>query len=223
MMEQNQNSFKNLWTKCQRWLGSADRWVLIAVLAAICFIGYGLYEGIAKMKATLSTPHEIVLEDTPVSIEATRPRGELYVCTAVVEDYVALRRTHSIAGLFPQQHSCVQMVKQKVGFKIDLDKITYQIDTLNILIVTLPPVEYVASTQDSPFLSDDESYWATQLESTNKLKYRAEQKIRHRFNSEENRRKATRYAEEAIGHLLQQLGYEPRFTPHLEPSTKKRS
>lgn len=220
-MKQDRTQLKDCWKWLRKRFSRADRWLIMGVLVAVGFIGYGLYQGLAKMQARLSPTHEVTLEATPVDIESIRPRGELYLCTAVAEDYATLQRTRAIAGLFPQHHACVQMVKQKVGYRIDLEKIVYETDTLHTLIVTLPDVEYVVSTQESPFMSDDESFWSSDLESTNKLKYKAEMKIRKRFDTPENRKKARRYAEESIRYLLMQLGYDVRFTPQLEERKMK--
>ncbi|MCM1345769.1 MAG: DUF4230 domain-containing protein [Bacteroides sp.] len=159
---------------------------------------------------------DIVLEDTPIQIEEVRPRGEIYVFSSLVEDYAMERRTEMHLGILPEKHSCIQILRQKISYKINLDKVRYTLDTLNIIIVEMPPVEYTASTQSSPFISDDEDFWIKELPSTNELKAKVERKIRHRFDTEENRRKAERYAENALSELLGKLGYEARFRPRVE-------
>lgn len=164
----------------------------------------------------------IKIQPSTITVESIRPRGELYVCTAVVEDYVIRHATEMHVGLFPEQHSCVQVLKQKVSFKIDLNKVRYVQDTLNVLIVEMPNVEYVASTQDSPFLSDDEDFWRENMRSTNGMKQEVERKIRHRFDTETNRRKASRYAETALSNIIRKMGYEVRFVPQQIEIGKKK-
>ena len=200
--------------------GELRRWIYSrGIIALVCILAWIIY-GVTQM-AREDEPEEIVLQDTPIDIESVRPKGELYVCTALAEDYATRNATEMHLGMFPERHSCVQMLKQKVSFKIDLEKVQYTVDTLNVMIVQIPEPVYVASTQDSPFMSDDEDYWNETLKSTNGLKKEAEQKIRKRFDTDENRAKATRYAEAALRELLRQLGYEARFAPHLQTETRK--
>ena len=197
-------------------LQNAGQWLHFLFLIIIGgVIGLAIY-GVKTWVDALKNPQEIVLENSPIAIESVRPKGELYVSSAIVEDYVTLHRTEKHLGLIPEEHSCVQILKQKVSFKIDLDKIVYTPDTLNRLIVTLPDVEYVASTQNTPFMSDDEDFWEKELPSTNGLKRKVEQKIRKRYDTVENRKRANKYAEEAVTAMLMQMGYEVRFTPKIE-------
>lgn len=159
-----------------------------------------------------SVPKEIVLQDTPIEIEEIRPKGDLYVCSAVIEDYTTVHRTEKHLGLISEKHSCVQIVRQKCSYKIDLEAVEYIEDGDHRLIVRIPEPEFTASTQNTPFLSDDEAYWIKELPNTNPLKRKVEKQIRNRYDTAANRKKATRYAEEAIRELMSQLGYEVEFT-----------
>lgn len=208
-----------LWTFLKavpRSLGSLRRWLLtlaiVAIAVVLAFVAYTLWNTLHAD----DTPPEVTLQPTLATIEDVRPRGRLYVCTAVVEDFVTRQNTEMHVGIFPEKHSCVQVLKQKVSFRIDLDKVRYTLDTLNVVIVELPPIDYVASTQESPFMSDDEDYWREALPSTNGLKRQVENKIRRRFDTEANRKKARRYAEEAVSDLFWKLGYETQFVPHID-------
>lgn len=185
--------------------------VVVLVLAAVALT-------VVVMQLRQNSRHEskeIVIEDTPILIEDVRPRGEIYVCSSVYEDYATERRTEQHLGFIPEQHSCIQILRQKVCYKIDLDKVTYTPDTLNAVVVRMPEIEYTASTQSSPFLSDDEDYWKKALPCTNALKQKVERQIRGRFDTPENRRKAEKYAKEAMAELLGKLGYEARFEPEV--------
>lgn len=202
--------------KIWRGVGGLQRWLLTAAVVAVAaLLGILLYTLWNTLRSD-NHAHEVILQPSVVTLEEVRPRGELYVCTAVVEDYAIRRATELHMGILPESHSCVQVLKQKVSFKIDLDKVHYTPDTLNVLLVEMPTVEYTASTQDSPFLSDDEDYWEAALPSTNGMKREVETKIRRRFDTEANRRKALRYAEAAISDLLWKMGYEARFTPSVD-------
>ena len=160
---------------------------------------------------------DLPMEETMASIEEVRPRGEIYVCSAMIEDYTTKRATeHNL--IFPnEEHSCVQTMRQKCSYKIDLDKVIYQRDdSLNLVYVKLPPIEYVASTQSSTFLSDDANYWAEHLPNTNEMKKKVEAQIKRRFDTPSNKRQAERYAEDAISQVLSQLGYEVEFVRALQ-------
>jgi hypothetical protein len=69
-------------------------------------------------------------------------------------------------------------------------------------------------------MSDDESFWEKELPSTNGLKRKVEEKIRKRYDTAENRKRANKYAEEAVSAMLMQMGYEVRFTPKIEQNKK---
>lgn len=193
------------------------QWKLLFIIAASVIMLFVIIVIVERCSNEQKSELEnIIIEDTPIQIEDIRPRGEIYVCSSIVEDYAIDRRTEMHLGLLPEKHSCVQILRQKISYKIDLDKVRYTPDTLNVMIVELPPVEYVASTQSSPFISDDEDFWIKELPSTNHLKAKVERQIRRRFDTDANRKKAERYAEEALAELLGKLGYEVRFTPRIE-------
>lgn len=185
---------------------------LIVIAAVLAFAAYG----ILRLSHAIPSHGDIRLEQTPIDIEAIRPRGELYVATAIIEEYVSQYSTEFHFGIVPEPHSCAQILRQKVSYVIDLDQVTYVADTPDTVIVQLPPLRYVASTQDSPFLSDDDEFWMDNMPSTNDMKREVEAKIRQRFDTPANRRKAEQNAEASIRLLLHQLGYVARFAPHIE-------
>jgi len=157
------------------------------------------------------------MEETMASIEEVRLRGEIYVCSAMIEDYTMQRATEENFFWTNDEHSCVQTMTQKCSYKIDLDKVEYlPSDSNKIVLVKLPPVEYVASTQSSSFMSDDSNYWAEHLPNTNAMKRKVEEQIKRRFDTPSNRRKAERYAEDAISEVMRKLGYETEFVRNLE-------
>lgn len=189
-------------------------YTIITIAAAIVI---GLY--IKQCYDKKANRHEIAIEDTPLVIESVLPKGELYLCSAIIEEYVQENRKEHHLGVFPENHSCVQIMRQKCSYKIDLDKVEYIPDEEGVILIRLPKIEYIATTQNTPFISDDEEYWIEELPSTNKLKEKVERKIRRRFETKENKEKAQRYAEESISLLLKQLGYKCEF---ISPITRKK-
>ena len=159
----------------------------------------------------------IPVEETIASIEDVRLRGELYVCSAMMEDYTLQQATERNLLWADEVHSCVQTMTQKCSYKIDLDKVEYLADdSAKTVYVKLPAIEYVAMTQSSSFLSDDSNYWSKHLPNTNALKRKVEAQIKRRFDTSGNRRKAERYAEDAISGMLGKLGYETEFVRVLK-------
>lgn len=188
--------------------------VAIIILSAIAII-------ISKIVFNSKTDNpEVAIEDTPILIESVKPKGELYVCTSIMEEYVRREKTEKHLGVIPEKHTLVQIVRQKCSYIIDLDKIKYEQTSNDTVYVHLPELEYVASTQDSPFISDDESYWIKEMPNTNALKSEAERKIRKSFETPENKKKANLYAEAAVGQLLKQLGFNVIFVSTLTDSRK---
>ena len=160
---------------------------------------------------------QIPVEETIASIEDVRLRGELYVCSAMMEDYTLQQATERNLLWADEVHSCVQTMTQKCSYKIDLDKVEYLADdSAKTVYVKLPAIEYVAMTQSSSFLSDDSNYWSKHLPNTNALKRKVEAQIKRRFDTSGNRRKAERYAEDAISGVLGKLGYETEFVRVLK-------
>ena len=179
----------------------------------------------------------IVLEKTPISIEAVRPTGELYVLTCYTEEYVmkdSLNEplgklntgyqmidgvVNSASSLLDTRHHCIQMEKAQVSFYMNLDSVIYNVDSeRGIVHITLPKVEFKLSPQGSPFLSDDRKFWKDY--DTNILKREAKKKIEDRFDTPENRLKALLYASNAIGQFVRMCGMEPVITnKYLERKT----
>ena len=162
-------------------------------------------------KCMQSSDGTISIEPTPNEIQRMMPQNELYVATALIEDYTTMQQTEYHLGVFPEEHSCVQILRQKVSYRLDLSKVEYTPKENRIMEVRMPELAYTASTQASLFISDDETYWSEALPSTNELRRKVEQQIRTQFDTPENRQKAILYAQEAIIHILSQLGYQAEF------------
>ena len=150
--------------------------------------------------------------DTATQIERIRPQGLLYVLTAQVEDFTQQQATERHLGIFPEQHSCALILRQKVSFTVNMDSVTYTPLDATHVSVKLPDPVYQASTQSSVFTSDDEEFWRTNMPTTKKMKQSGEQQIRKKYDTPENRQQARHNAEEAITHILSQIGFVPVFS-----------
>lgn len=187
------------------------------VMATLCVVILGIIGAMLTKRCGKEGTNLIPMEETMASIEEVRLRGELYVCSALIEDYTIKRATEQSLLWADTEHSCVLTMAQKCSYKIDLDKVEYHPnDSAKTVYVKLPQVTYVATTQSSSFLSDDSNYWAEHLPNTNAMKRQVEEQIKLRFDTADNRRKAERYAEDAISDVLGKLGFEVEFVRTLE-------
>lgn len=186
-------------------------------MACIAVVMVGIVCGVLIKRCVPKDTEVLPMEETMASIEEVRPRGDIYVCSAMIEDYTTKRATEKNFILPDEEHSCVQTMRQKCSYKIDLDKVEYSMDEeRGVVYVTLPDLEYVASTQSSSFLSDDSEYWVKHLPNTNTMKRTVEELIKQRFDTPGNRRKAERYAEDAISNVMERIGYQTEFVRKIE-------
>lgn len=212
MMEEKKNEKVGI---IKRIILHYKKYAIMAGLLAIALVVIAI--SVAFCTGRQDEEEEIVLEETPIQIEAVRPKGEIVVCSSIIEDYASVKKTEKTLGLIETQHHCVQILKMKCSYKIDLEKVEYELeDSAKIIWVKLPELEYNASLQDSPFISDDEEYWKDALPSTNKLKAKVAKQIEKRFCTSTNKQKGERYAEEAISKMLSGFGYEVKFVRTLE-------
>lgn len=212
MMEEKKNEKVGI---IKRIILHYKKYAIMAGLLAIALVVIAI--SVAFCTGRQDEEEEIVLEETPIQIEAVRPKGEIVVCSSIIEDYASVKKTEKTLGLIETQHHCVQILKMKCSYKIDLEKVEYELeDSAKIIWVKLPELEYNASLQDSPFISDDEEYWKDALPSTNKLKAKVAKQIEKRFCTPTNKQKGERYAEEAISKMLSGFGYEVKFVRTLE-------
>lgn len=187
--------------------------ITVVCMSALSIIATMVTKRCVEQREKESLP----MEETMASIEEVRLRGELYVCSAMIEDYTMKRTTEENIFWTDDEHSCVQTMTQKCSYKINMGKVEYMpVDSTKTIHVKLPPVEYVATTQSSSFLSDDSNFWAEHLPNTNAMKRKVEEQIKRRFDTAENRRTAERFAEDAISEVIGKLGYNVEFVRTLE-------
>lgn len=191
-----------------------EKYILGAIV--IGFVAFYLINNYTSWLDDDEETEEFVLEETTSEIESVLPKGEIVVCSAVIEDYVTKTNKEKTLGVIESKHTCVQILKMKCCYKVDLDKIEYQlVDSAKTIKVKMPKIEYEATLQDSPFISDDEAYWKEALPSTNKMKEKVAKKIEKRFCTPENKKKGELYAEEAVTKIMNSLGYEVEFVRSL--------
>ena len=159
---------------------------------------------------------EITLKDTPTVIESTLPIGILYLYTTVTEDYakdsfygsgIGSSILGKNNGILKKKHDCVQILRQQVSLTMNLDKVQYHIvENSDTVHVCLPDVEFTQSTLNSWFKSDSESEENAVQFDAKPLIQKVEHKIKNRYNTPENRKKAEDKAKETISDFLKQCG-----------------
>ena len=159
---------------------------------------------------------EITLKDTPTVIESTRPIGVLYLYTTVTEDYakdsfygsgIGSSILGKNNGILKKKHDCVQILRQQVSLTMNLDKVQYHIvENSDTVQVCLPDVEFTQSTLNAWFKSDSESEESAMQFDAKPLIQKVENKIKNRYNTPENRKKAEDKAKETISDFLKQCG-----------------
>ena len=97
---------------------------IVAVCAAVVVVG--IVCAVLIKRCVQRGVEEIPMEETMASIEEIRPRGEIYVCSAMMEDFTLQRATERNFILPDEEHSCVQTMTQKCSYMIDLDKVEYE-------------------------------------------------------------------------------------------------
>lgn len=182
--------------------------IIIATLAVVYIV---------RLINTEKKTEIISLEPSPVTVESVRPKGELYLYSFMAEDFVIKKRTESaLIGLYNEEHSCVQTISQRISYKLDFDKIEYLQDSLSDTVyVKMQSLDFVASTQSSSFMSDNETYWKKVLPNTNGLKKEVENKIKKRYDIPQYRKKAEEKAQRSVKELLSNFGLVAVFeNPH---------
>ena len=86
----------NGWMSNKRVLAGVAAAIILATLA-VTFI----------QRCGKDEQKELPMERTMASIEEVRPRGEIYVCTALIEDYTTLQKVEHNLFWTNEEHSCV--------------------------------------------------------------------------------------------------------------------
>ena len=217
-MDDKRGRFAWLATTISGW-GSWNRVVRKILVYLICAV-VCVVAGVAIVKCYSDQDDGIQIQESMVTINEIKLKGEIYVCSALIEDYAVKRKTEKRMILSDKEHSCIQTLTQKCSYKIDLSEVGYLVnDSIGVIYVRMPDVQYVATTQKASFISDDSQYWAENMPNTNAMKKKVEEQIRQRFDTPNNRRKAQRYAEDAIIGMISKLGYQTEFFNTIEDAS----
>lgn len=158
------------------------------------------------------------LEETPVStlelsvnkIEEIRPVGKLQVLSSLMENF---DKDEVKEGIFSKGY--MQILREYCSYTLDLNLIKYHLvpDSKKVEIEMVYP-QAECLLQDSPFLSDDEEYWAKNisLAQLNNIKKSIHLKNLRNFSTPENRLKAQKYSEDFIRKIFANLGLETEIT-----------
>ena len=181
--------------------------IVILLVAAVALV--------SRIRHSADT-EELTLKDTPAVIEATRPIGILYLYSTETEDYakesfwgsgIGSSVLGKDNGILKKKHDCVQVLRQKVSMTMDMDKVQYQpVEGTDTVRVCLPAVEFTQSTVSTWFKSDSESEESAVQYDSKPLIQRVERKIKARYDTPENHRKAEAKAKETIADFLKQCG-----------------
>ena len=150
---------------------------------------------------------DIAIEDTPVVIESIKPIGELYAFTAITEDF-SIDNVEKV-GLFRKTYyKAVQTLRMQVSYVLNLDSVTYQRkEGTDTVVVRLPELRYMQSSQGGRLLCEVEmaNYDAASAISV------VEEKIRSKYDTPENRKKALQHVHEVLSTFVVQCGLRPVF------------
>lgn len=160
--------------------------------------------------------NQIEIQDTAAVIESTRPVGQLYLYSAVTEDWakgtfdgsgIGSSILGEGRGLLKKKHDCMQILRQQVSFTVDMNKVEYEIlPGSDTVIVLLPPVEFNQSTLGSWFKSDNENEEGAVKFNAEPLIKEVEQKIAKRYNTPDNVEKSRKRAEKVIAEFVGRCG-----------------
>lgn len=150
---------------------------------------------------------ELEVEDTPVLVERIKPIGDLYAYTAITEDFT-LDNVEKVGFFSKSYYKAVQMLRMQVSYVVSLDSVRYRrLSGTDTLLVTLPPLRYVQSSQGGRMLCEVEvaDYNAAGAIGV------VEQKIRSKYDTPANREKAMRHVREVLSTFVVQCGLIPKF------------
>jgi hypothetical protein len=188
-MEKKQHSFMPL-------LGSVVR--LLCLLALVYFVVRWIDANEAE---------ELEVKDTPVVIESIKPIGQLYAYSAITEDF-AIDNVEKVGFFSKKYYKAVQTLRMKVSYVLNLDSVEYvRKENSDTVVVKLPELRYTQSSQGGNFLCEVEmaNYDAAKAISI------VEQKVRSKYDSPENRKKAMTNVRNVLSAFVNQCGLTPVF------------
>jgi len=181
--------------------------VAIAVsLIALAFVAYKITDKEDEHK-------EPQIEDTATIIQSIKPCGKLVLYKSKTEDFV-IKKTKDTSLFSTTEHSIAYVLSCTCYYYIDLDSINYEVND-SVVIITMPEVKYASNSHQSKFIEDDPEYWAENLKKIQGINKEAEAKIKKRFDTQENREKANRHAENVVRAIFEGMGLQITFKREL--------
>lgn len=177
-------------------LGSVVR--LLCLLALVYFVVRWIDANEAE---------ELEVKDTPVVIESIKPIGQLYAYSAITEDF-AIDNVEKVGFFSKKYYKAVQTLRMKVSYVLNLDSVEYvRKENSDTVVVKLPELRYTQSSQGGNFLCEVEmaNYDAAKAISI------VEQKVRSKYDSPENRKKAMTNVHNVLSAFVNQCGLTPVF------------
>ena len=175
-------------------------------LGIIAFVAY-------KVTNKETESKELKIEDTAAIIDSIKPSGKLVLYKSELEDYTI--RTAKEGIILTEGHSIVCVLNCTCSYYIDLDSIKYDVQD-SVVVVTMPKVKYECNRQKSKFIEDDADFWAKNIKKTAGMNAEVENKIKYKFDTADNRKKAEQHAENVIYDMLTQMGLDVKFERKLE-------
>ena len=150
---------------------------------------------------------DVSVQPTAAVIEDIRPLGELYVCTAITEDFTI--DNIEKAGFFTRNYyKAVQTMRMQVSFVMDLDSVDYvPLEGSDTVLVRLPQLRYVQAAQGGRLLCEVET---SDYDAARAIRI-VEYKIKSKYNTPDNRQKAMNRVRDVLGSFVRQCGSVPVF------------
>lgn len=173
---------------------------MFTILLCIFTVGY------VVIKYIRSNPqdNDLLLSETPINILDIKPIGKLYLYTTEVEDYKMYFHEENNWIIGNKEIPCVQILKKRLNWVIDLDSIDYEVDSIFVHI-RMPEVKFEMANIGSEF------YPRGIRHNTNDLKRFINYKIEKKYNNKTYRDKARQRAKEFIALFVKKCGKEPDF------------
>ena len=205
--------------------GGADGWMdklgsfvkLLCLLAAVYFV--------VRCIDAQENADDLQIEATAPSLKSIKPIGELYVFSAITEEFT-IDNVEKVGFFSRKFYKAVQILRMQVSYVLDMDSVEYifpenpeagnpNTESANrnsgndTVLIRLPQPRYVQTTQGSRFLCEVEV--PAEQHNAEKSLNILEAKVRSKYDTEANRRQAMTHAREVIASFVQQCGLIPVF------------
>ena len=176
---------------------------LVVIAAAIVFIGLNCSGG---------KTNEDIFEDTPINVQSVDLKGELYVYSEILEDFMVEKKGEQrFLNLMNKDHVRVVVRSWRVSYVLDLEKVQTSYDDKTVT-VKLPEIEIKKSEQPisngKAYICDDDDFWDKQPDN---LVAKLQQKVEKRFDSLEKKQTANQRAKDFVKMLFESAGFAVVF------------